>query len=1063
MNKDDYDISNYSDRELYVLMDLDDPSDRILEARILQLIDKYEKIENGIGNSFFNFFHDVYDHFFGDEEIYDEEIIEGYTPSTVIPVVSTEVTTPENKKPEPMATEPIGVPKLNPIKKESIKRIVSIDSQFRDRAVYPISTAFTFNLSDTLVDVVSLKLYSVQIPYTWYTISNDFGSNFFFLKGSSPGIDQGNFDYQVSIMAGNYQAQDFQSSVNASFLKNVFATNPDISFGMTGVSYNSINSKLTTTVDIKSIYNETNYNLTFASFNDYTIDSSNVLSIPQLLGFKDINPYTPCTIFSDLFIEEVPIRTYTITLNNNTIYIYLYQSQLSLSNIIAEFSNDFAYTPYPITLTLLGLQSSTDIISDLKNQIALSPFLKNRNSSLLLTDSPIGEKQFKLSLVLNRKKVENKVNLKTTVHFQEDPLYSPVWTGNASVFKFKNDYNELNNILSEIPSVVTTFPIGSTTNIQFRCTNHNYSIIEVNNKTVNFIRGVYNSVSYITSINRGFRTLARDSNNNFNCTIDINNPLTIPSIFCDINNSIPYSSNGVPNFQLNVTSSLLSTICGFPSIITNQITTSQFSLAAGGYIVDSNKNFYTVHSIGPRNIGISDKVVTIVPTVFQYLENVFDAINASFTTVLSDNVDLSRSIITYVLGADGVVTCTLNLNIIAKLTSIDYTIFLNDNENNTWNSFLKFTDASYKLTSIPINSNVASVLSSNHFFSNELMLTSKNNSFTINPVFDPSGGVYSPNNDYQITKVLTLPLNISYTKEEIVANMNLILLNDSSTQGSFVDISEPKTKIRVNVSKIFTAQDYRLVFYDKTFTHCNYGYRISIENVKWDTTLGWILGYRNLTEYPLKSKFLSNNGTTTYYGTHTDQVYTIDSTNIITLVGDTSINVNLYSYVMIILDDYCQNHLNDGLVTITKQDYDIPLPSYANRSTYKCDQTTGTVSIGNSGRVDFNNLTAKQIYSANQILNTQTIKQGQNIYSSGPYVQDIFGLVPIKTAGLQPGQSFIEFGGTLQNQERSYFGPVNISKMSIQLLNDKGSVLDLNNANWSFSFLVEMLYNPERG
>jgi hypothetical protein len=292
------------------------------------------------------------------------------------------------------------------------------------------------------------------------------------------------------------------------------------------------------------------------------------------------------------------------------------------------------------------------------------------------------------------------------------------------------------------------------------------------------------------------------------------------------------------------------------------------------------------------------------------------------------------------------------------------------------------------------------------------------------------------------------------------------LQNDPLTIGSYVDISSPNniTKIRVNVNKIFTANDYSIVFFDRTFTHCNYGYPSSLENVKWDTTLGWVLGYRNVAVYDLTSSNLSNNGSSTYYSTYTNQLYTINSKidNIVTLTGDTSINVNLYNYVMIILDDYSQNHLNDGLVTITKQDYDIPLPSYANRSTYKCDPTTGKYAVANTGKVDYNNLTAKQIYSANQILNTQSVKQSQNIYSAGPYVQDIFGLVPIKTAGLQPGQSFIEFGGTLQNQERSYFGPVNISKMSIQLLNDKGSVLDLNNANWSFSFLVEMLYNPQR-
>jgi hypothetical protein len=166
---------------------------------------------------------------------------------------------------------------------------------------------------------------------------------------------------------------------------------------------------------------------------------------------------------------------------------------------------------------------------------------------------------------------------------------------------------------------------------------------------------------------------------------------------------------------------------------------------------------------------------------------------------------------------------------------------------------------------------------------------------------------------------------------------------------------------------------------------------------------------------------------------------------------------------MLVVDDYCQNHLNDGLITITKTDYNIPLPSYGNRSTYKCDPITGNYSVSNTAPVNNNNLTIKQIYSANEILNTQQTKHKENKFSPGPFVQDIFGLIPMKLNGLLPGQSFIEFGGTLQNQERTYFGPVNIRKMSIQLLNDKGSLLDLNGANWSFSFLVEQLYtNPSK-
>ena len=121
--------------------------------------------------------------------------------------------------------------------------------------------------------------------------------------------------------------------------------------------------------------------------------------------------------------------------------------------------------------------------------------------------------------------------------------------------------------------------------------------------------------------------------------------------------------------------------------------------------------------------------------------------------------------------------------------------------------------------------------------------------------------------------------------------------------------------------------------------------------------------------------------------------------------------------------------MNDGIVTVTRTDYDIPLPSYANRSNYKCD-ASGQLAIFNTS------LTAKQIYSANQILNTRQGNQKQNVYASTPFTKDIFAYVPIITAGLSAGKSFIDFSDSLQNQERNYFGPVNIKKISIQLLND---------------------------
>jgi hypothetical protein len=69
----------------------------------------------------------------------------------------------------------------------------------------------------------------------------------------------------------------------------------------------------------------------------------------------------------------------------------------------------------------------------------------------------------------------------------------------------------------------------------------------------------------------------------------------------------------------------------------------------------------------------------------------------------------------------------------------------------------------------------------------------------------------------------------------------------------------------------------------------------------------------------------------------------------------------------------------------------------------------------------------------------------------------------MKVSGLAVGSSYVEFGGTLQNQERSYFGPVNISRMSVKLITDRGNLVDLNKANWSFSLVCESMNKLEPG
>ena len=74
---------------------------------------------------------------------------------------------------------PVKQDSLNPNLKNTITRFVNLDSQFRQYTGGPESTStdYTLDLSDTLKDTISLRLYSYQIPFNWYAIDTAYGNN----------------------------------------------------------------------------------------------------------------------------------------------------------------------------------------------------------------------------------------------------------------------------------------------------------------------------------------------------------------------------------------------------------------------------------------------------------------------------------------------------------------------------------------------------------------------------------------------------------------------------------------------------------------------------------------------------------------------------------------------------------------------------------------------------------------------------------------------------------------------------------------------------------------------
>jgi len=89
---------------------------------------------------------------------------------------------------------------LNPLAKRILRQNINIDTRFRDNYYNTTSSNFHVDLPIKLTDVVSLQLSALELPSTFYTISQAFNNNFFVIEIPDEEkliitIPDGNYDY----------------------------------------------------------------------------------------------------------------------------------------------------------------------------------------------------------------------------------------------------------------------------------------------------------------------------------------------------------------------------------------------------------------------------------------------------------------------------------------------------------------------------------------------------------------------------------------------------------------------------------------------------------------------------------------------------------------------------------------------------------------------------------------------------------------------------------------------------------------------------------------------------
>ena len=989
--------------------------------------------------------------------------------------------------------------KINPLLKQTFQRIITIDSAYRDlnNLANSISTDFTLNFNEVLKDVVSLKLYAIQIPYNWYTISNDYGSNFIYIKGVSPGINDENHDYKITIRVGNYNQSTLSDEIKYS-MKLLPSLYPDVSFGSTTFNYDVNGCLGSFVLDIQNAYNEYNYTFgfsdTFYSPNPPVRNNNRYSHLNSFLGFN-YSSYSLSSVFSSrkitTNIDNINSKFLFNTSNN---YITLIQySGISEDGVIREYHDpNTVIQSFNVLFPITGLQSQNSMLSIVNSVLNKDSRFVNANVQFETIDGTDitgnsidndGNYRFVWNLKWNRNKGYNIPGSKWCLKLPQEDTNNPVWVGAKSCFQFTSLSNEIQSLVSETYVPSSNFVIGSNVYMLFTLNNPLYNVGNVNDISCSINPSFigYTLTEYISEINASFvRTNDSWKNNNNNNDVfvmnytntEINNTDSKFHLKVDMS-QIFYTSN----FVVDISGTLLEDFLEFSSSDINRnvslndinnVFQSTSRYRAFYPITNKNALLLKVYANPANKRGISSDVSYNIYTTYRGnadLNDLPNIINNAFGKFFEDtspsffplkNTNISVSLSTTEINK---VNCVLTIDIEKQISQEEYILTFYDNENNSWKNNLFLNTTGYVLANYTYGTNYSDIIANDFVNEDRITLSDGNGRFFLNPV-DISSGV--------------LPFVVpdgTYTRTQLFNTINNLFSERPETNGTTISIitegGVSYTKIRWNINKIFTTADYKLVFYDLySFVSCFLG-AASVRNATSDTTLGYITGFTNLTTYYLNSDNYYtniNSGITYYYdmptNTLTKNIYAFDSSIpnrfIATLTGDSTISVNLYKNLMVVLDDYNQNHLNDGLITITQKDKNLSLPSYADRKKYICDPFTDKpLNIGITTPAS-NNLTQNQLYSINQIINTQNTPKGYT--NPGVYVKDIFALIPMKVSGMKPGDIYVELGGTLQNQNRLYFGPVNIHRMAVKLLNDRGEILDLNGANWSLQLLCEQLY-----
>jgi hypothetical protein len=278
-------------------------------------------------------------------------------------------------------------------------------------------------------------------------------------------------------------------------------------------------------------------------------------------------------------------------------------------------------------------------------------------------------------------------------------------------------------------------------------------------------------------------------------------------------------------------------------------------------------------------------------------------------------------------------------------------------------------------------------------------------------------------NRFMIDSSMVVIPDGNYTSSDLITDIS------SALPAGFTISLNTKTN-RVNIKRTSGSTSFNLSFYNNQLfkthntSYCSGKYNtLERSGPKIDYNLGWLLGFRK----------------TAYSGAST---YT----------GEALLDIAGIKYVYITLDDFNHHHNSKQVTNLYQDKETVKLPSYYKHYVdVNCDPATEL-----RDPITGNRLTQAQQFAITQII--QENNDSDLDRHTGNVDSDIIARIQVPYTNGNSFRYLINQESSLSNNMRQYYGPVTIKRMRIRLVDDKGNDIDLNNMDWSFSLIVEQLY-----